>query len=856
MLKAAANIPAPLRVLVPLLAILALSAFAHVPSASAMTHDHGASAAAPASSEGGMQRWSDPRTWNGRGVPRLGTKVVIPAGKVVLLDRNATVASLVINGTLVFARRNLVLESDWIMVHGALRVGTAASPFTQRATIRLRDQRPGEDVMGMGDKLVGVMGGTLELHGARRTGWTRLGATAPRGSDRIRLANAPGWRAGDRIAIASTDFASSQAEERTVIAVAGRAVTLDRPLEHTHFGRFQTFAGRRVDERAEVALLSRSVTIEGESRSSADGFGAQVMVMDGGVARLDGVQLQRVGQSGILRRYPLHFHMLGADGRRSWLRNSSVHHSFNRCVTIHGTNRVTVADNVCFDHAGHGIFFEDGGERDNVIDGNLVFGTRRTEGDARLLPSDSSPASFWITNPDNVVRGNVAAGSEGHGFWIALPEHPTGLFAKLFPGQTRAMWPRRMALGAFERNTAHSNDQDGLHFDRGPRADGEVETTHHHARANPADTDSASVVTTLRSFTAWKNRGRGAWLRGTNHRMVGATFADNAIGATFASDESFLVGSLVVGETANVGTPEQWEVRSGGVGQGGRSAPRPWEAEFPIRGFEFYDGLVGVERTTFVNFRSWQSPGGEAREQSALGYQIDNDFSLHPRNYASGLRFVNARRVYLETPDAEHDGDLSAVFLDADGSVTGTAGRTVTTRNPFLYGSGCVARDDWNAQACAGDYATLLVGSGSSAALRPVTITRADGQAQRLTASTGDDADSATTTVVTNTAYGVTFAGGTPARTRFVLWRGAERWLRIAVPRAEGFRVMRYGCDVGQKGSWCFGAAASQAALDAATRSSWFYDDHGDADPATGTLHLRLVSRDADWDELEVVPGS
>src|SRR5690606_20314183 len=107
---------------------------------------------------------------------------------------------------------------------------------------------------------------------------------------------------------------------------SGRSVTIDKPLSYRHFGRLQRFAGRTVDQRAEVALLSRSITIEGDPASTRSGFGAQVMVMDSGVLRLDGVELQRVGQLGQLRRYPIHFHMLGTAGRNSFVRRSSIHH--------------------------------------------------------------------------------------------------------------------------------------------------------------------------------------------------------------------------------------------------------------------------------------------------------------------------------------------------------------------------------------------------------------------------------------------------------------------------------------------------------------------------------------------------
>jgi cell migration-inducing and hyaluronan-binding protein len=310
----------------------------------------------------------------------------------------------------------------------------------------------------------------------------------------------------------------------------------------------------------------------------------------------------------------------------------------------------------------------------------------------------------------------------------------------------------------------------------------------------------------------------------------------------------------MIGESANAGEPANWEVEQGRVGRGGRTLPRSWDPGFPVRGFEFYDGRVGVERTTFVNFQPYTAGDGSRREESGLGYRIDNDFSIHPRNFASGLRFVNAKPVFLETPEVGHDGDVSAAFLDADGSVTGTAGRTVTTRNPFLYGTACEGRDDWNAQLCSGDYATLIVGApGTPAAVKPVTLTRPDGQVQTLQANTDDAADSANSTILANSTYRVGFAGGTPAHTRFVLAHGENRTVTIALPRAAGFRVTHWDCDMSAPRQWCFGAATSLAALQAMTKAGYWYDDAGDADPVTGTLYLRIVAgADSTYDELEV----
>lgn len=45
-----------------------------------------------------------------------------------------------------------------------------------------------------------------------------------------------------------------------------------------------------------------------------------------------------------------------------------------------------VENNLCYDHMGHGFFLEDGGELDNVFDGNIAISTRRATGN--LEPTD------------------------------------------------------------------------------------------------------------------------------------------------------------------------------------------------------------------------------------------------------------------------------------------------------------------------------------------------------------------------------------------------------------------------------------------------------------------------------------
>ncbi len=217
-------------------------------------------------------RWSDPATWPSRKVPVAGDKVTIPAGKEVVLDVTPpALGSLSIDGKLSFANNaDLELTTEWIMLHGELEIGTEARPHTRKATITFTNNVKDEDIGGMGgandrsDRGIALMGGTLNLHGDRTNTWTKLASTANAGSTSIQVLNAAGWRVGDEMVLASTDFDPRQAERRTISAIRGNTITLDKKLDFMHFGKISF----DVDERGEVGLLTRNVRLQ----ASADIF--------------------------------------------------------------------------------------------------------------------------------------------------------------------------------------------------------------------------------------------------------------------------------------------------------------------------------------------------------------------------------------------------------------------------------------------------------------------------------------------------------------------------------------------------------------------------------------------------------
>ncbi|MET0282788.1 MAG: G8 domain-containing protein [Steroidobacteraceae bacterium] len=711
-------------------------------------------------------RWSDPATWPDRKVPGAGDKVTIGKGRQVVLDISPpALGGLSIDGKLSFADdADLELTTEWVMLHGELAIGSEASPHTRKATITLTDNVKGEEVMaGMGDRGIMLSGGTLNLHGDRTNTWTRLARTAKAGSSSIEVLNAAGWRVGDEIVLASTDFDPRQAERRTISAIRQNRITLDRKLDYMHFGKI-TFG---VDERGEVGLLTRNIRIQASADAESSFFGGHIMAMPTSRMYVEGVELNRMGQNLTLARYPIHWHLVG-EGKGQYIRNAAIHDTYNRCVTLHGTNNLQVENNVAYNNVGHCFFMEDGIEHGNQFVRNLAIQTKchtskpcdptnlapfgaaggqnfKTAGQNSkdvLIPSDNTVSSFWITNPDNAYRDNVAAGSDAIGFWLAFPVNPTGQFEGT--AISKATWPRRTQVREFKGNTAHSNF-DGFMLDRGPRPDGRFATGGHIALANPADANAPQVETVFEDFTSYKNRNGGIWARGEMHVFRNLKLADNAIGYTHASGNfnqsaftSRVVDSLFVGETHNIGNPRTPMERAYG-----RSLPEPELADFPIRGYEFYDSHHELQNVTFANFQD-----NATRKTGAISYLLFTSFGMSSNNSVERAKFVNAKPVYFPPVERKWSNDdygngpyRTSVFHDKDGSVGGIPDSYILINNGIAIDEACEIKATWNAAVCKGDIGRMSVGGAggpvgfagpapagaggaAAAALPPVVLSR------------------------------------------------------------------------------------------------------------------------------------
>ena len=676
-----------------------------------------------------------------------GDKVTIDAGKEVVLDVNTpALHGLAINGKLSFAdNKDLELTTEWIMVHGELEIGTEAKPHTRKATITLTDNVKDEDISGVGgttdrvDRGIMLMGGTLNLHGDRTNSWTKLSSTANAGATSIQVLNAAGWRVGDEIVLASTDFDPRQAERRTISAIRGNTITLDTKLDYMHFGKI-TFD---VDERGEVGLLTRNIRLQASADAAEPPFyGGHVMAMGASKMFVEGVEFQRMGQNLTLARYPIHWHLVGDGGRGGTSRTPSLHDTYNRCVTVHGTNFLHVENNVTYNTVGHCFFLEDGAEHGNQFVHNLAiqikchtskacaptnlgangenmgsnplnratYRAASMSGKDTLLPSDNTVTAYWITNPDNVFIDNVAAGSDENGFWWSLPEHPQGKFEGT--EISKATWPRRTRMAEFRGNVAHSNF-DGFMLDRNINREGVfgLAGPSHIAKENPADENSKSVESLLADLTAYKNRNGGVWSRGELHIFRNLKAADNAIGFTsstgsFGADTftSLVVDSLFVGETDNIGNPVTPEEKAYG-----RSLPKRLIPDFPIRAYEYYDYRHDVVNTTFVNFQD-----NKQRGSGALSWLLYTGAGVTTENTVKSAKYINAKPVYFPKIDSRFDSDnrsgsayRTAAIHDLDGSTTGIPDSYVLLNDgendSVATDDTCKIQPTWNASVCKGD---------------------------------------------------------------------------------------------------------------------------------------------------------
>ncbi|MEK7948943.1 SUMF1/EgtB/PvdO family nonheme iron enzyme [Luteolibacter soli] len=440
--------------------------------------------------------WSAAATWENGKQPAAGDIVLVRAGHHVNYDVSSStvIRAVHVAGTLAFSR-----ETDTLLCTGlirlaageeckeegfechapspdytvqgerpALEVGTPEAPIPadHKAVIRLT-YIPGMDP----ESFPAIMscGGRMDFHGAPLNhSWVKLGSSAGRGSREIELAEpVTGWRAGDKVVFPATGMTEfyqvengrrvippllkdSETEEAEILGVDRRGLLVKEPLKYKHeaLGKF----------RGEIANLSRNVVVE-----SADpqGVRGHTVYHRGSAGSISYAEFRHLGKKDVLGRYPIHFHLCADTMRGSSVIGASVWDSENRWVTIHGSNYILVKDCVGYRSIGHGYFFEDGTEVNNVLDHNLAVQALMGKPlPLQVLPFDTNDAAgFWWANCLNAFTRNVSAdcGKFGYRFqMVKTPEFNPRLTVLMPEGRRRPVDVRTLPFIRFDQNEAHS----------------------------------------------------------------------------------------------------------------------------------------------------------------------------------------------------------------------------------------------------------------------------------------------------------------------------------------------------------------------------------------------------------------
>ncbi|KAK3587658.1 hypothetical protein CHS0354_042441 [Potamilus streckersoni] len=644
-----------------------------------------------------VDRWSSPYSWGGGPLPAAGEMVIISKGQTILLDTDTPVLSMLLiqGGQLIFDNeKDVELKSKIILITngGLLQVGTETERHPRKAIITLYGHSRDRELPIYGTKVLALREGVLDLHGKHiPLTWTRLQTTAVAGGNTITLTHPVEWNVGDEIVIASTGgFRSQNETEKHIISSISadkQTLTLASPLKFEHLGVVETFGGTQVEFRAEVGLLTHNVIVRGNSDPAwndsieacpagfdtgefavqtcfqgrfgeeigSSGFGGHILIhasaknKDLAIARIENVEVTFAGQEFRLGRYPIHFHLNG-DMSSSYVRGCGIHYTFNRAVNLHGVHNTLVERTVIYNIKGGAFFLEDGIETGNTLQYNLALFVRSS---TSLLNDDITPASFWVTNPNNTIQHNAVAGGTHFGYWYRMHEHPDG------PSFDPNICPRSVPLGRFYNNSAHSCGWFGLWMFQ-----------EYHPTVGGTCTSKEPQQVIFEALTSWNNEKGAETVNGGALTFNNCIFVNNDKAGyegkrvdyipQYPNEGAMISHTLIVGSTTSL-------VSSQGPSTG---------IILP-----YGNGFL-VKNVSFVNYNS---PGFVALAFT----RIQGTCSIYCGGYNyhfKGIQFINTpRKARFEW---EHEG----VLIDEDGTLTGaSAGSKVTPTTGMLPNSSCTA---------------------------------------------------------------------------------------------------------------------------------------------------------------------
>lgn len=343
-------------------------------------------------------QWDNAAIWSGGGLPGDGANVLVPAGRIVLIDHRdiARLNSVRVDGTLEFSPTEdtqLLVDTLAVSEGGKLEIGTATSPITGSAKIVFIDD--GELTSGLSRGLIAL--GMVSIHGE------------PVAFSKDYEPDGTAWKPADSL-------------ERTV-----------------------TFTSEATDplRRGHVMLMHHADYSVGWA--AFNGLGRTNKAIP-------------IGGTNLRGRYPLHFHRCGSETPITVL--GAVVSGSNGWGLVNHSSNVVVTDSITYDVLGAGFVTESGNELGSFRNCLAVKSEGHSSTDHGLDPNKRaeigdfghSGHGFWLQGSDVSVTDCVAVGHAHAAFSVfpkAFTEPDTGVEAS----PDSSLRP----IAPFERNhAAHS----------------------------------------------------------------------------------------------------------------------------------------------------------------------------------------------------------------------------------------------------------------------------------------------------------------------------------------------------------------------------------------------------------------
>ncbi|XP_037698842.1 fibrocystin isoform X3 [Choloepus didactylus] len=524
------------------------------------------------------RRWSRAHSWFPEGMPQDGDNVTVESGQFLLLDTNTSILNFlhIKGGKLIFMdvepielRAHSILVSDG----GELRIGTEDKPFQGKAQLKLYGSSHSTPLFPYGVKFLAVRNGTLSLHGpVPEVIVTHLRAAAHAHDTVLALEDAVDWYPGDEVVVISgTGVQGARPLEEIVIVetVHNADLHLRTALRYSHDFTESWVTGEHLVLKATVALLSRSITIQGnftnermrhfascKEANASEGnlkhclysksekmlgsrdLGARVIIQsfpeEPSRVQLKGVQFRDLGQA--FHKHLSSLTLVGAMSD-SYIQGCSVWNSFSRGLSMSGTSGLKVDSNVFYNILGHALLVADWSEQGNIIRNNVIISVSGTEG---LSSSEMlSPSGIYIRNPTTVIEGNRVCAA-GYGYFFHLVTNKTS----------------QAPLLSFTRNVAHSCMRWGLFV--------------YPKFQPPWDHGTGPIL--LQNFTVWGSTGGAQIFRSSNLHLKNFrvySCRDFGIDILESDANTSVTDSLLLGHfahkgslcmTAGIRTPKRWEL--------------------------------------------------------------------------------------------------------------------------------------------------------------------------------------------------------------------------------------------------------------------------------------------------------